>query len=140
MGLTQQARAGHYAYSVLHNSQTTQTAPIDARSFDWHGWLEQEKRNRTMYLLLLTDAAMVMYFNAPAQFDPLEIRLMLPADDAAWDARDELECASALGLHGPQAQAKNITGTRRPTQPGMRDAIRTLMEPAAAFAPSSTNA
>ncbi|KAK0936069.1 hypothetical protein LTR29_012347 [Friedmanniomyces endolithicus] len=140
MGLTQQASAGHYAYSVLHNSQTTQTAPIDARSFDWHGWLEQEKRNRTMYLLLLTDAAMVMYFNAPAQFDPLEIRLMLPADDAAWDARDELECANALGLHGPQAQAKNITGTRRPTQPGMRDAIRTLMEPAAAFAPSSTNA
>ncbi|KAK5702412.1 hypothetical protein LTR17_022339 [Elasticomyces elasticus] len=140
MGLTQQAGPGHYAYSVLHNSQTTQTAQIDAASFDWHGWLEQEKRNRVLYLLFLTDAAMVMYFNSVPQFEPLEIRLMLPADDTAWDARDERECASALGLHGPQAQARNATGTRRPTQPGMRDAIRTLMEPTAAFVPNSTNA
>ena len=92
-----------------------------------------------LYLLFLTDAAMGMYFNCTPQFDPLEIRLMLPADDAAWDAKDSQECASTLGLFGPHAQIKNRTGTRRLIQPGMREAMRPLLEPSFAFQPGSTN-
>ena len=139
MGLCRAAPQGHYAYSALHAGQSHTNQKIDAGSWKWHSWLEQEKRNRALYLLFLTDAAMGMYFNSIPQFDPLEIRLMLPADDAAWDAKDSQECAGALGLFGPNAQGRNLTGTRRPRQPGMREAIHTLMEPTASFQPSSTN-
>lgn len=137
MNLLQQAGPGHYAYSALHNARHGQ---VNASSFNWQGWLEQEKRNRILYLTFLTDTALVMFFNTVPQFDPLDIRLMLPADDAAWDASDAQECANALGLNGPQMQLKNVNGTRRPTQPGMREAMRTLMEPTAVFHQSSTNA
>ena len=140
MGLCDTTEPGHYAYSVLHSDQNTQMAPVDGSSFDWHSWLEQEKRNRVLYLLFLTDAAMVMFFNSIPQLDPLEIRLMLPADDAAWDAKDRDECANALGLNGQSAQGKNLTGTRRPKQPGMREALRTLLEPSTTFQPGATNA
>ncbi|KXL43364.1 MAG: hypothetical protein FE78DRAFT_125959, partial [Acidomyces sp. 'richmondensis'] len=140
MNLLQTAGPGHYAYSALH-SQSYNTSPQANRSvFSWHGWLEQEKRNRVLYLLFLTDAALVMFFNSVPQFDPLEIRLMLPADDAAWDARDQVECANALGLNGVHAQNKNLTGTRRPQQPGMREAMRTLLDPTAVFQQGVTNA
>lgn len=139
MGLCQTAPPGHYAYSMLHSNQSGPNPPVDINSWNWHSWLEQEKRNRVLYLLLLTDAAMGIYFNCTPQFDPLEIRLMLPADDAAWDAKDSQECASTLGLFGPQAQVKNRTGTRRLIQPGMREAMRTLLEPTVTFQPGSTN-
>ncbi|EMC93507.1 hypothetical protein BAUCODRAFT_125366 [Baudoinia panamericana UAMH 10762] len=136
MGMTQQAEQGHYAYSPLHSNMTTS---VDGNSFNWYGWLEQEKRNRVLYMLFLSDAAMVMFFNNTPQFDPLEVRLMLPADDAAWDAGDAQECANALGLHGVHAQAQHIAGTRRPKQPGMREAMRTLLDPTASFQPNATN-
>ncbi|GAB1728773.1 hypothetical protein NU195Hw_g480t1 [Hortaea werneckii] len=138
-GLFETAPPGHYAYSELHQDQANLTA-VNTSNFNWHAWLEQEKRNRVLYLLFLTDAAMVMYFNYMPQFNPLEIRLMLPADDAAWEARDSQACACALGLNGADAQSRNLTGTRKPKQPGMREAMRTLMEPTAAFQPNSTNA
>ncbi|KAI6855794.1 hypothetical protein KC318_g22246, partial [Hortaea werneckii] len=80
-GLFETAPPGHYAYSELHQDQTNLTT-VNTTNFNWHAWLEQEKRNRVLYLLFLTDAAMVMYFNYMPQFNPLEIRLMLPADDA----------------------------------------------------------
>ncbi|KAK3672105.1 hypothetical protein LTR78_008076 [Recurvomyces mirabilis] len=140
MNLLQQAGPGHFAYSPLHNCQHTQRAPISAEHFNWHAWLAQEQRNRVLYQLYLTDAAMVMFFNMIPQIDSLDMRLMLPTDDAAWDARDSQECANALGLNGPQAQSKNLTGTRRPSQPSMRDAMRTLIDAGAMFNPSSTNA
>ncbi|KAK5118487.1 hypothetical protein LTR62_003002 [Meristemomyces frigidus] len=140
MGLLQQARVGHYAYSALHNCQQTQRIPINTEQFNWHAWLAQEQRNRVLYQLYLTDAAMVMFFNMTPQLDSLEMRLALPGDDAAWDARDSRACADALGLNGPQAQSKNLTGTRRPAQPSMRDAMRSLIDPAAMFNPSATNA
>ena len=139
MSLTQTAPPGHYAYSVLHSGQNSLAPQIDGANFDWHGWLQQETRNRVFYQVFLTDAAMVMFFNTIPQLDPLELRLMLPADDAAWDARDSRECANALGLNGLNAQNKNLTGTRRPKQPGMREAMRTLLEPNAVFQPSATN-
>ncbi|EME43997.1 hypothetical protein DOTSEDRAFT_71714 [Dothistroma septosporum NZE10] len=138
MGLCQQASPGHYAYSALHLSQA-QHDQFAGQSWQWQSWLEQEKRNRILYHLVVTDAAMVMYFNCTTTFDAFEIRLMLPADDAAWDASSPQDCANALGLNGRQAQGRNMNGTRKAVQPSFRDAMRTLMDPYSAFQPGSTN-
>jgi hypothetical protein len=139
MGLNRAASPGHAAYSALHAETSALSTPVDGNSFNWRAWLEQEKRNRVMYLLFLCDAALVMFFNGTPQFDPLDIQLMLPADDAAWDARDARECANALGLNGVGAQNKNLTGTRMPRQPGMREAMRTLLENNSTFQPGASN-
>jgi hypothetical protein len=139
MGLLHSAPPGHYAYSILHHSQGGTMSQEDWSRWNWHGWLEQEKRSRAAYLLFLCDAAMCMYFNNTPQLDPLEIRLPLPADDAAWDAKDGGECADALGLNGPEAQSRNVTGTRNARQPSMRDATRTLLELNGNFQPGATN-
>lgn len=61
MGLCQSAPPGHYAYSVLHSGQNHPNAQVDANGWNWHSWLEQEKRNRALYLLFLSDAASGMY-------------------------------------------------------------------------------
>ena len=140
MGLCQTAPPGHYAYSPLHSGQASASPQIDVNSWSWHSWLEQEKRNRALYYLVLSDAALGVFFNTTPQFDPYEIRLMLPADDAAWDAKDAQSCASALGLFGAHAQSKNLSGTRRVRQPGMREAMRSLMDPSVHFQPGATNA
>ena len=140
MGLFQSAPPGHYAFSILHSGQANSSPQINVNNWNWQSWLEQEKRSRALYMLFLLDAAMGMYFNCTPQIDPLEIRLMLPSDDAAWDAKDAQSCAGALGLFGPQGQARNVTGTRRARQPGMREAIRTLMDPTVNFQVGATNA
>ncbi|KAK6437504.1 hypothetical protein LTR95_006306, partial [Oleoguttula sp. CCFEE 5521] len=128
MGLLQTAPPGHYAHSVLHHTSGKNPTQDEANAWNWHSWLEQEKRNRAVYHLFLTDAAVAMYFNNSPQLDPLEIRLPLPADDAAWDAKDQNECAAALGLHGRDAQSRNTTGTRQMRQAGMRESVRRLIE------------
>lgn len=138
MDLLQPASPGQYAYSVLHSSRGS-LSNFHLSNWNWNGWLEQEKRNRLLYQILVTDAAMVMYFNCTPNFDSLEIRLMLPADDAAWDAANAQECAKALGLAGPHAQESNVNGTRKITQPSMRDSVRTLLDPYASFQAGSTN-
>jgi len=140
MRLHRTCPVGHYAYSVLHSGSSNHLTQAEVQNWTWQSWLEQEKRSRAFYLLFLTDAAMSIYFNGTPQFDPLDVQLMLPADDAAWDAGDAQECASALGLYGERAQSKNTNGTRHARQPGMRDAMRMLTEPNAIFAPGSTNA
>ena len=140
MGLFQAAPQGNYAFSILHSGHANSSLQMNVTNWNWQRWLEQEKRGRALYMLFLLDAAMGMYFNCTPQIDPLEIRLMLPSDDAAWDAKDAESCAGALGLFGPQAQARNVTGTKRARQPGMREALRILMDPTIHFQPGATNA
>jgi hypothetical protein len=41
---------------------------------------------RIMHLVFLCSEALVLYFNYEPQLDPLEIKLPLPCDDAAWEA------------------------------------------------------
>lgn len=115
-------------FSVLHQANVT-VENFSAASFDWNAWVEQEKRSRLMYTIFLVDAAMVIYFNSSPLFEKDEIRMPLPADDAAWDAPSGSECASALGLHGAAAaRTKNIEGSRRPKQPEMHSALKALMD------------
>lgn len=140
MKLCDSAPVGHQSYSFLHNTRQPQANRYQTQNWNWQSWLEQEKRNRVLYQIMVTDAAVVMFFNHTPMFDPLEIHLMLPADDAAWDATSSQECANALGLNGSQAQSKNVTGTRKSVQPSMHDAMRTLLDPYASFPLGATNA
>lgn len=124
-------------FSVLHQPNAEN---ITLANFDWNSWVEQEKRSRVLYAIYLTDAAMVIYFNSVPLFDDLEIRLPLPADDAAFEARSAHDCAEALGLHGPAAALqRNPSGTRRAKQPEMHSAMRALRHQQYNLQPGSTN-
>ena len=126
-------------YSVLHQPNVT-VEDFNAASFNWHSWVEQEKRSRLMFALFLTDAALTLYFNMAPKFEKDEIRLPLPADDAAWDAQSATECAEALGLYGPVvARSRNPGGSRRPKQPEMHSALNALMHSNCDLQPGTTN-
>jgi hypothetical protein len=125
--------------SVLHQANVT-VENFNAASFDWNAWVEQEKRSRLMYMIFLVDTSMVVYFNTPPRFDKEEVRLPLPADDAAWDATSAIECVEALGLRGADVQrSRNPTGSRRAKQPEMHSALRALMHPSWDLQPGTTN-
>lgn len=138
MGLANPAPPGHPSYSMLH--QPGQITPESLPLWNWQAWIAQEKRCRIMFSILLLDAALVMFFNSAPLIDALDIRLPLPADDAAWDARTAESCRNALGLMGPSAQVNNTTGSQRVRQPDMRSAMRSLMDTTYNFQPRSTNA
>ncbi|KAF2762975.1 hypothetical protein EJ05DRAFT_516422 [Pseudovirgaria hyperparasitica] len=125
-------------HSALHRRHSLNDPPLSPWS--WDTWLAQEKRIRTLYLIFLIDAAMVIFFNAKASFDIFELRVPLPADDAAWDAQNATECADALGIHGPAAQARNVTGSRRKQQVYLHDALMLLLQNTYDFVPNTTNA
>ena len=125
--------------SQLHQPDFS-PANFPISQFSWHAWVEQEKRIRTMYLIFLYDVALGLYFNTGPEFDPFEIRLPLPADDAAWDANDINECSEALGLGGPvAAQNRNPDGTRRSSQPQMNLVLKALLDSNYHIQPGSTN-
>ncbi|KAJ5051982.1 uncharacterized protein L3040_001743 [Drepanopeziza brunnea f. sp. 'multigermtubi'] len=113
--------------SILHQPNVP-VENLDAASFDWNAWVEQEKRSRLMFAIFLLDSVMVIFFNTPPRFERDEIRLPLPADDAAWDAPSSSECAEALGLCGPAAaRAKNPEGSRQPKQPDFAASMKALL-------------
>jgi hypothetical protein len=126
-------------FSALHQPNVV-VEHFNVASFDWNTWVEQEKRSRLMYTIFLLDAAMVIYFNTSPVLDMLEIRIPLPADDAAWGARSSTECAEALGLHGPTiASDRNRSGSRRAKQPEMHSALKALMHSVYDLQPGTTN-
>lgn len=138
MDLTNPAPPGHPSYSILH--QPGQVLQESLTAWDWSSWISQERRSRILYTAFLLDAALVMFFNSTPLFDPLEIRLPLPADDAAWDAKTADGCRDALGLNGSSAQLINVTGSLRTRQPDMRNAMRSLMGATCSLQARSTNA
>ncbi|KAF2475698.1 uncharacterized protein BDR25DRAFT_310191 [Lindgomyces ingoldianus] len=128
--------SGRQNSSTLH-----QPGPLDStqlRAWSWSTWVEQEKRLRTMYLIFLLDAALCMFFNLQPQFDIYDIKLPLPADDAAWEARTQEECATALGLRGGSPSVKDTTGSGRAKQIGMFDALQ-LLQRGGDFPQGATN-
>lgn len=125
-------------FSQLHQPELSPDVQLANR--EWLMWMEQEKRIRLMSTIFACDVALGLYFNAQPLFDPLEIRLPLPADDAAWEARDAQGCAEALGLVGPQlAAARNPYGTQRAKQPEMHLAVRALLQNSYQMQPKTTN-
>lgn len=126
-------------FSALHQPNVA-VEHFNAASFDWRTWVDQEKRSRLMYTIFLLDAAMTVYFNTPPQLEMFEIRVPLPADDAAWEASSCTECAEALGLHGPTlARDRNPSGSRRAKQPEMHSALKALMHSVYDLQPGTTN-
>jgi len=126
-------------YSAVHQPDfSAQNFPIS--QFSWYSWVEQEKRIRTMYMIFVYDVALGLYFNTGPEFDPFELRLPLPADDAAWDANDINECAEALGLRGPEAaKIRNPDGTRKSSQPEFHQVLKALLDSNYRIQPGSTN-
>lgn len=113
------------SYSYLHSLPKGQKP--DAFKFVWHAWVAQETRVRTMYMCYLLSCALNIYFNVLAAFDPAEMRLPLPCDDAAWDAQNAESCAQALGLRGLMVQrTQNQAGTLRFIQVTLADAMHIL--------------
>jgi len=126
------------SYSYLHRLQPGEEA--DPSHWDWRAWLEQEKRSRLMFMVYLWDAAMCIYFNVAPQFSSAEIKLPLPCDDAAWEASDAESCAQALGLRGPEAQARtNLSGSLRLKQLEMHHAMSALHSTSVIMQPRTTN-
>jgi hypothetical protein len=126
-------------YSLVHQPNFS-LANFPISQFSWHAWVEQEKRIRTMYMIFVYDVALGLYFNTGPEFDPFEVRLPLPADDAAWDANDINECAEALGLSGPDAaKIRNPDGTRRSNQPEIHLVLKALLDSNYRIQPGSTN-
>lgn len=124
LDLLQLLPRGHSNFSALH--QPGALAMTDVNSWTWESWLEQETRIRVMYIVLLTDASLAIFFNAQPQFDVHDVQLPLPADDAAWEARNGEDCANALGLRGEVAQMQNHAGTRRVKQLSMSEVLLSL--------------
>lgn len=123
-GFLQPLPRSNPGFSSLH-----EPGPItgdEVASWNWTAWVENEKRVRAMAYIFLIDAASTIFFNGQPQFDVNEIRVSLPADDAAWEAKTEEECASALGLRGEVAQVANASGSRRAKQLSMSEALQVL--------------
>lgn len=113
---------------------------LGASHFDWSSWVDQERRIRLMLGIYLCDTAMGLYFNISPRFDPSEIRLPLPCDDAAWDAPTSQHCAASLALYGiDSARQHNPYGTQRAKQPQFLWALQALLHNSYEVLPGSTN-
>ncbi|PWW74642.1 hypothetical protein C7212DRAFT_298407 [Tuber magnatum] len=129
---------GAAGFSMYH--QVGDHQPSSPTGWDWASWVEQEKRNRLMFGILLLDTAYAIFFNHPPRVVLHEVRLTLPCDDATWDAPGAQECANALGLNGEGPNSKNIIGSRRAQQPEFMTTLNALLEPSQEFKPGTTNA
>ncbi|GAW25533.1 putative c2h2 transcription factor [Rosellinia necatrix] len=126
-------------YSFLHQPNLDLQS-IDAHSFDWEAWVEQEKRVRLMHMVYLLDVARGLYFDLDPQFDAFEICIPLPADDAAWEAQSGDGCAGSLNLFGSDAVKKaNPDGSQRSKQPELDLVLRAMLDGTIQIQPGSTN-
>jgi Fungal specific transcription factor domain len=138
-GLLQPISPEQPGFSILHY-EGKRFEESDRAMWQWSTWVEQEKRLRTMLLAYLLDNALVIYFNCQPQFDWQEIKLQLPSDDAAWEARTAVDCMDALGLNGKSAQeVRNTTGSRRPKQIPFVSCVKALLNQTTEFKERSTN-
>ncbi|OAL03465.1 hypothetical protein IQ06DRAFT_107781 [Phaeosphaeriaceae sp. SRC1lsM3a] len=123
-GLLQPLPRGHPSSSALH-----QPGPVtgeEVNTWEWTSWIESERRVRLMANIFLLDVCSTIFFNMQPNFDVSDLKIPLPADDAAWEARTGENCASALGLRGQAAQVTNISGSRRAKQLGIAEAFQVL--------------
>lgn len=121
------AEIGPDNVSDYHQVRADNTQPPSKR-WNWHTWIEQEKRNRAMLIVFLLDSALVIYFNVMPQVRTHDIHITLPCDDASWDAPDAASCSMALGLTADKDRAPG-SAPRYPQQPEFLTALRVLMNP-----------
>lgn len=126
---------GAESISYLHQVYPDTQHDTIKKTWNWASWIEQEKRNRCMYTVYLLDTAFVIYFNVPPTIRATDMRLPLPCDDAAWDARDATECANALGLG-----TEHHPGTSTARQMEFVLALQMLITPGVSLPFCKTNA
>ncbi|KAG6907233.1 hypothetical protein DXG01_009808 [Tephrocybe rancida] len=77
----------------------------DAQSVDtaWREWANYEmiKRFRVLFLSYLHDCCHCMYFSLSPSFQPAELDICLPCDDALWSASDAREWYRAVQAPSP---------------------------------------
>lgn len=129
--------AGPGCWSYYH--QTDDTLKLSPE-WNWPAWIEQEKRNRTMFGIYLLHSAYVIYFNEVPCLGLFDLKLTLPADDAPWDAATAEECYDLLGLNGPKSSVGNTTGTRKAKQPELSIQLNEILTTGKDFRPGTTNA
>lgn len=126
-------------YSALHQKGFS-PQNFDVSSFDWSAWVDQEMRVRLVHTILISDAALSLYFNMSSRLAPFEVDIPLPSDDGAWEARTAFDCAAALGLYGPEAaRQRSIDGTHRAKQPEASLALQALLHGSYQIQPGRTN-
>ncbi|KAI1634955.1 fungal-specific transcription factor domain-containing protein [Biscogniauxia mediterranea] len=134
-----QVKSDQSLYSFLHQPDLSLQA-LSSTPFDWTAWVEQETRIRLMYMIYLTDVSRCVYFNCDPLFDAFEVRLPLPADDAAWEARTGEVCAQALNLYGSDAvKATNPDGSQRSKQPELHLVLAAMLHGFIQIQPGTTN-
>ncbi|PNY22150.1 Zinc finger protein klf1 [Tolypocladium capitatum] len=109
---------------------------------DWMAWCEEEQRIRLMHGIFMCDTMWAVCCNVPPQFNPFEIGLPLPCDDAAWSAEKLEDWASALGIHGG-ANATNVNQHGMPfrhQQPELDLALKVLLHPSCRIGKRRTDA
>ncbi|KAF8074127.1 fungal-specific transcription factor domain-containing protein [Lyophyllum atratum] len=97
----------------------------DVQSLDaaWREWANYETIKRVLFLSYLHDCCHCMYFSLSPSFQPAELDLCLPCDDALWVARDSMEWYGAL-----QAPSPYGTGSLRMSGFPMKRALAVLGE------------
>lgn len=128
---------GVNGYSIYHQIEDTSSPAQGA--WCWEAWVEQERRNRVMFGILLLDTAYAIFFNCPPRVHPKDVRLTLPSDDAPWEATTAEGCAAALGLNSEGLNRRNISGAGGTQQPEFMEAMNDLLQPDFEFKAGTTN-
>ncbi|KAF9464087.1 fungal-specific transcription factor domain-containing protein [Collybia nuda] len=89
----------------------------------WRDWADYETVKRALLLSYLHDCCHCMYFALPPSFQPSELDLSLPCDDALWSARDSRQWFERA--HSPSPYG---TGIPRIIGFGMQRALAVLGE------------
>ncbi|KAI0020567.1 hypothetical protein F4780DRAFT_770674 [Xylariomycetidae sp. FL0641] len=134
-----EVQTDNYLMSSLHQPDLS-FGNLAPDQFDWKAWVGQETRIRLMHMIYLMDVARGLYFNCDPLIDPFEMKIPLPADDAAWEAPSGEECARALNLYGSDAvKASNPDGSQRSKQPELHWMLSALLHGSLQIQPGSTN-
>ena len=99
---------------------------------DWPAWADSEQRLRLMHGIIMCDTVWALYCNIPPQFEPFEVQLPLPCDEALWSARTESDWASIT-------RTRHSPSSLHGDQPEFDLALRTLLHPLYRISKGSTS-
>ncbi|KAL3955624.1 hypothetical protein ACCO45_011187 [Purpureocillium lilacinum] len=99
---------------------------------DWPTWADSEQRLRLMHGIIMCDTVWALYCNIPPQFEPFEVQLPLPCDEALWSARTESDWASIT-------RTRQSPSSLHGDQPEFDLALRTLLHPLYRISKGSTS-